>query len=241
MYIQWRTPPVQHEMPARGLKSCLLLDEANCGEVLREDKVREHRNTVVTDRHALAAHEFWHRRTGGIWMDPVFVDAKSMGQRRYSSSGQLLSIERLAPDARPVLGVAVPGAVRVRLRFEAVDQVAVVDFVVLEVSHTEFEVSVVEEQRSLRPLPKRLEHKVYLSHKDYSKLQETLVETDRAVGRLRTLDIVGGCWMADLRQTARHELAPQARQQKAAHVQKILERRSRRSAVEAARREGREM
>eukprot|EP00439_Symbiodinium_sp_Y106_P041115 s1900_g5.t1 len=192
--------------PVSGIKSNYVLDEANCGYVMREDKVREHRSMVVTDRHALAAHELWHRRTGGIWMDPQFIGEQQCTARsRYSCSGQLMSLERMAPEAKPRPGVAVPGPVKVRLLFEALDV----------------------ETRQRRWLPLRLADKDYLTPSQNRMLQERLAGTDRAVGRVRVIDIVGGNWMADMRQIARHEYSAEERGRKAEHVQRILQKRHR--------------
>ncbi|CAJ1338065.1 unnamed protein product [Effrenium voratum] len=147
MYLQWRTP---HLHPERvNMKSCLFTDARDSGPELLECQVRGWRTTVVTDRHALAAHEFWHRKTGGCWMDPQWLEDGT----RYSSSGRLLAVCAV-PEARDELAQK-----RVRIRFAAADQVAVVDFAVEELSNTEFEVRVLEEARGRRALPDRLEDK----------------------------------------------------------------------------------
>ncbi|CAJ1387784.1 unnamed protein product [Effrenium voratum] len=180
-------------------------------------EVRGWRTTVVTDRHALAAHEFWHRKTGGCWMDPQWLEDGT----RYSSSGRLLAVCAV-PEARDELAQK-----RVRIRFAAADQVAVVDFAVEELSNTEFEVRVLEEARGRRALPDRLEDKVYLSPTEYASLRESLVGSPAAVGRVRTLDIVGGWPAADMRQCARHELSFQERERKEIQVRNILARQAR--------------
>ncbi|CAK9001997.1 Uncharacterized protein SCF082_LOCUS7143 [Durusdinium trenchii] len=171
-------------------------------------KVRLQQVTVVNDRHALAAHEYWHRRTGSSWIDPVWMDDAS-----YSSSGILLALERLEAPGQP-------RSSQVRIRFRAADQEATVDFLVTDVSHSEFEVRVLDERRS-----RRHDQEVYLSSEEYANLDVRLCGTPAATGRIRTLDIVGGYWSADTRQCARHELSLQERQRKTLLLEELAERR----------------
>lgn len=70
MYLQWRTPhykEVPHRQMRRGLKAaeglgarcCLFVDGLN-SELVSDGSLEMHQVIVVTDRHALAAHEYWH-------------------------------------------------------------------------------------------------------------------------------------------------------------------------------------
>ena len=200
MHLQWRTPQYK-EVPQRKLKSCLFVDSMNSDSTLLEMlQVHHDQVIVVTDRHALAAHEFWHRKTGSCWIDPVWMENRDM----YSCSGTLVALHRMeAPNQLP--------RSQLQINFAAADQVAKVEFMVTEVSHTEFEVQVLKERRSSRSF----DDEVYLSNQEYSNLAVQLAGSRAAIGRVRTLDIVGGFWSAETRQCARHELSFQERQEKA--------------------------
>merc|ERR1712176_1136056 len=64
---------LQEEERHRGDEQFLFVDLRLCQSVLKTGKrlSRFYHTVVVTDRHALAAHEFWHRKTGGIWSEYV--------------------------------------------------------------------------------------------------------------------------------------------------------------------------
>lgn len=61
----------------RGDEQFLFIDLRLCQSVLKTGKrlSRFYHTVVVTDRYALAAHEYWHMKTGGIWGE--FLQRKS--------------------------------------------------------------------------------------------------------------------------------------------------------------------
>ncbi|CAL1164382.1 unnamed protein product [Cladocopium goreaui] len=184
------------------------MDALNSSEMLLESLQVHHDHViVVTDRHALAAHEYWHRKTGSCWIDAVWIS----NQESYSCSGTLVALQRLeAPNQLP--------RSQLQINFAAADQVVKVEFMVSEVSHSEFEVQVLRERRHRR----NFGDEVYLSNEEYSNLAVQLAGSRAAVGRVRTLDIVGGFWSAETRQCARHELSLQERQGKTLQLQRYL-------------------
>eukprot|EP00434_Breviolum_minutum_P040034 symbB.v1.2.035566.t1/scaffold4822.1/size34315/4 len=103
----------------------------------------------------------WHRKTGSCWIDPVWMENRDM----YSCSGTLVALHRMeAPNQLP--------RSQLQINFAAADQVAKVEFMVTEVSHTEFEVQVLKERRSSRSF----DEEVYLSNQEYSNLAAACFE-----------------------------------------------------------------
>jgi len=98
--------------------------------------------SVVSNRHALAAHEYFHRRTAGFWAQHCHgagLEAAKMSTEISGVSGLLVS-----------LTCSEQGAVLLSIIFGNCLMELTVNFSVQEVSPMEFEVHVLEEGR--RPL-----------------------------------------------------------------------------------------
>ncbi|CAE8625957.1 unnamed protein product [Polarella glacialis] len=185
--------------------------------------VKKKHIAAVTDKHALAAHEFWHRKTQGRWVDPAKFKhtsdeapeaapaPRNPAEPPWGRSGALVALSRHLPGQPPQANVAVPGPVCLTIVFKAEHLVNTVTFAVTEISHTEFEVRVLTENRAFRPLPDPAPGAEPLKQGDLAKLGEPLVGTRDAVGRVKTLDIVGGKWGASSRQIAAHEFSREDR------------------------------
>eukprot|EP00441_Pelagodinium_beii_P034273 CAMPEP_0197627430 /NCGR_PEP_ID=MMETSP1338-20131121/6051_1 /TAXON_ID=43686 ORGANISM="Pelagodinium beii, Strain RCC1491" /NCGR_SAMPLE_ID=MMETSP1338 /ASSEMBLY_ACC=CAM_ASM_000754 /LENGTH=203 /DNA_ID=CAMNT_0043198157 /DNA_START=159 /DNA_END=770 /DNA_ORIENTATION=+ len=182
--------------------------------MLDDGKIQETHIVTVSDKHALAAHEHWHRKTKGRWIDPP-VPPKNKTLAQYypkrGTTGLLLALQRDGISASQVNNIAVQGPVLLTIRFASLDQVVEVDFAVVEISHTEYEVRVLDERRSFRKPPQLPEGAEEPTKKDRARLQEMLVGTAAAIGRVRTIDMVGGHWGADSRKIADNEFDFQER------------------------------
>jgi len=218
----------------------------------------------VTDRHALAAHSHWHRRTNGVWAefvddlphhaafvedgaewpDPsvpwagacdacgnVFLEGQddlafcpNCGRKREldpdltGTSGKLVALKRTPQKERgpgdggfsgPVAGVAVMAPVSLTIVFANKFMQVTVDFEVMEISHSEFEVTVLHESRKMYNAVVHVTPQVItgacsnrnstsnvrleMESQDLqlvSNLRKELVNTRDAVARVRTGDLV---------------------------------------------------
>eukprot|EP00931_Biecheleriopsis_adriatica_P107906 TRINITY_DN82248_c0_g1_i1.p1 TRINITY_DN82248_c0_g1~~TRINITY_DN82248_c0_g1_i1.p1 ORF type:complete len:237 (-),score=51.74 TRINITY_DN82248_c0_g1_i1:44-754(-) len=225
MYMQWRTP-VTTIPSSKGLPRLFTDERYSTERRLKDAPIHEKNIIVVTDRHALAAHEHWQRKTKGRWVDPPSPadkqqevhPSRSFQHPPYACSGKLLTLEREAPNVPPQFNIAVTSPVMLTIEFAAEDQVCDVDFAVVELSHSEYEVRVLSERRRFRKLAAGQE---LASKRELARLQEQLVGTPAAVGRVRTLDIVGGQCAANYRQAARREFDPEERRCRAQYFEQV--------------------
>lgn len=145
---------------------------------------------------ALAAHEFWHRQTEGVWAGLLRrkPGAKS-GQG--TASGLLLALDHGRDKSWTLEDVAVPVPVFLSICFTHPTMEVVVDFVVTEITHSDFEVIVIGERRA----PKSPSRDFYTHtaadpdrakafRQDERAIQRSLVGTEAARGRVTTSNMV---------------------------------------------------
>eukprot|EP00930_Biecheleria_cincta_P070881 TRINITY_DN5845_c1_g1_i1.p1 TRINITY_DN5845_c1_g1~~TRINITY_DN5845_c1_g1_i1.p1 ORF type:complete len:245 (+),score=46.80 TRINITY_DN5845_c1_g1_i1:22-735(+) len=215
MYMQWQTPEIVIPKPSKAVP-VMFVDQRHSKEFLTANGLaKEICITVVIDRHALAAHEFWHRKTEGRWVDHPPARKKTHADEHFADhfgvSGRLLQLRREMPNAAPQPNLAVPGAVFLTIVFAALETVAEVDFAVVELSHTEFEVRILDERRFHRAPPELPAGSKVPSRRELAKFQQPLLGTKDEVGRVRTIDIVGGRTASDYRTLATHQFDPEER------------------------------
>lgn len=145
---------------------------------------------VVTDLHALAAHELWHRRTKLLWAQPP-----------EGITGALQQVSVLDREGHP-------GGLRfVTISFRHKFLTVTVDFYVVQVEPHLFEVEVVKEYRHhLAPFPDESDPEYDNFCQEYLplhvKLNRTIAETPKAVGTVRMTEILDGVAYKCLRQAA---------------------------------------
>eukprot|EP00933_Yihiella_yeosuensis_P019118 TRINITY_DN15508_c2_g3_i1.p1 TRINITY_DN15508_c2_g3~~TRINITY_DN15508_c2_g3_i1.p1 ORF type:complete len:229 (-),score=37.08 TRINITY_DN15508_c2_g3_i1:95-781(-) len=204
MFVEWQTP-----FATKAKRKGGPFDDG--GPFLFVHKGKSSPVHVVNDKHALAAHEHWHRKTGGHWVTPPAQreeDPDQLPRAPFGLSGTLLSACREAPAGGMKVDpeVAVPGVVVVTISFKALTHEAIVDFAVAEISHTEYEVHVLEERRNWNKQNLISQKKDARTKKQLQGLEEIVKGTSRGIGRIRTIDLVGGRWAASARQAAHFEL-----------------------------------
>lgn len=143
------------------------------------DTAREKgRTTAVTDLHALAAHEHWHRRTSHEWA--CYVWRPDLTE---ATSGELLAL-------RPTSIGCWSGSI-VTICFRRSGCALHVELEVLEISRTEFSVRVLSEKQ-VQGVAREL----------------VLAGSAQAYGTVKLMDVIYGVGSAHAQDTARALLSP---------------------------------
>jgi len=163
------------------------------------------RTPPVTDHSALAAHEFWHRRTNGIWSN--FLHDENCCTDRgvpVRLSGLLLALSPSQQAAQhgfswnsyeATQSVGSPNSIEVTIAFIHKLMRISVDFQVVRLSPTRLQVTVVTERRlTADPVDvKRLSPEQANEHqKILSKLNRSVADCEQKVGMVSHMDIIEG-------------------------------------------------
>mmetsp|Transcript_102141 Transcript_102141/g.255980 ORF Transcript_102141/g.255980 Transcript_102141/m.255980 type:complete len:243 (+) Transcript_102141:71-799(+) len=179
--------PPHHGLPGRSL----FIDQRFSKRTVTED-LDHFEAIIVTDKHALAAHEHWHRKTKMFWARP-----------KQGFSGALLDICQQEPspevldESSACEGVPVSGDKLLTIAFSHKFMTLIVDFIVKEVYPMEFDVCVLKEERRhvgkmRQPGDTGFEawwEEYYPLHR---KLHKQIAGTAKARGTVRMSDILDG-------------------------------------------------
>mmetsp|Transcript_163231 Transcript_163231/g.523598 ORF Transcript_163231/g.523598 Transcript_163231/m.523598 type:complete len:239 (-) Transcript_163231:37-753(-) len=151
---------------------------------------------VVTDRHALAAHEFWHRATQLLWAAPK--DGFSGALLDVSQDQNAFYDDPTSVYEGPVGGVAAKLlSVAFVHNFKSIRHRVVVDFSVTELGGGEFLVEILgEEMRQLGEMPDQKDPgflEYWMEYKPVRrKVHKQIVGTSKARGTIRMIDVLDG-------------------------------------------------
>jgi len=178
--------------PHHGLKGRSLFIDQRFSKCTTVDDGIHFDAVIVTDQHALAAHEHWHRKTKMFWARP-----------KQGFSGVLLDMyhQGASPEVRDESsvceGVPASGERLLTIAFGHKYLQLIVDFSVKEVYPMEFEVCVLKEERRDQgkmkqpgdPGFERFWAEYYPLHR---KLHKQVAGTPKARGIVRMSDILDG-------------------------------------------------